>query len=283
VTEGASATGAPERILVVANETVGGRTLIEAVKAHADAGAIAARVICPQNRPKHGFVVHDDSVRMAAENRLQLTLAQLREAGMEATGEVTDPDPYTAVMDALADEPADCLIVSTHPQTRSGWLRRSLVDRLRDETGLPVEHVVVDLEAEREQSVRTLVVANQTMAGESLLKLLKGKADEERHSFIVIAPRSGGDIEADTHRLASTLESLQEAKLEAVGQIMDPDPYTAIQNALQFYSVDEIVISTLPATRSGWLRGDLIARVRSSTERPVEHLVIEPAQEKSKA
>ena len=283
MTTGETSKKAPERILVVANETVGGRSLIEAVKAHADAGAIAARVICPQNRPKHGFVVHDDSVRMAAENRLELTLAQLREAGMEATGSVTDPDPYTAVMDVIADEPADCLIVSTHPQTRSGWLRRSLVDRLRDDTGLPVEHVVVDLEAEREESVRTLVVANQTMAGESLLDLLKSKAAEERHSFIVITPRSSEDIDADTKRLASTLESLQEAKLEAVGQIMDPDPYTAIQNALQFYSVDEIVISTLPETRSGWLRGDLIERVRSSTERPVEHLVVEPAQEKARA
>jgi hypothetical protein len=220
---------------------------------------------------------------MAAENRLELTLAQLREAGLEATGEVTDPDPYSAVMDALGDEPADCLIVSTHPQTRSGWLRRSLVDRLRDDTGLPVEHVVVDLEAEREESVRTLVVANQTVRGESLLELLKRKADEAPHSFVVITPQSGDDREEASRRLAATLERLESANLEAVGQVMDPDPYTAIQNALQFYRVDEIVISTLPETRSGWLRTDLIERVRASTDRPVEHVVVEPEREGASA
>ncbi len=274
---------APERILVVANETVGGRPLIEAVKDHADRGTIAARVVCPQNRPKHGLVVRDDSVRMAAENRLELTLAQLREAGIEATGEVMDPDPYSAVMDALADGPADCLIVSTHPQTKSGWLRRSLVDRLRDDTGLPVEHIVVDLEAEREHSVRTLVVANQTMGGEALLDVLKAKAAEERHSFIVITPYSSEGPDDGPRRLASTLERLMDAKLEAVGQVMDPDPYTAVQNALQYYSIDEIVISTLPETRSGWLRNDLIERVRSSTDRPVEHVVVEPAPEEASA
>lgn len=279
MTNGSPTRRSAERILVVANETVGGRALIQTVKAHADRGAIAARVVCPQNRPKHGLVVHDDSVRMAAENRLELTLAQLREAGIEATGEVTDPDPYSAVMDALGDEPADCLIVSTHPQTRSGWLRRSLVDRLRDDTGLPVEHVVVDLEAEREETVRTLVVANQTVRGEALLDLLARKAADEPHSFIVICPQAGGDAEDAPRRLAATLERLEQAGLEAVGQVMDPDPYTAIQNALQFYAVDEIVISTLPATRSGWLGADLIERVRASTERPVEHVVVDPERE----
>ena len=270
-----SAPAKPERILVVANETVGGRSLIEAVKAHAARGPISVHVVCPQNRPRHGFVVHDDSVREAAANRLALTLAQLREAGIEAEGEVMDPDPYSATTDALADFPADCLIVSTHPQTRSGWLRRSLVDRLRDDTGLPVEHVVVDLEAEREESAHTLVVANQTVGGERLLELLKQKADEGPHRFIVICPPSGEPEDAP-RRLAATLERLERAGLEAIGQVTHPDPYTAIQHALQFYRVDEIVISTLAETRSGWLRTDLIERVRASTDRPVEHVIGDP-------
>ena len=266
--------GHPERVLVVANETVGGRSLIEAVKSHASRGPISVRVVCPQNRPRHGFVVHDESVREAAENRLGLTIAQLREAGIEATGEVMDPDPYSAATDALAEWPADCIIVSTHPQTRSGWLRRSLVDRLRDDTGLSVEHVVVDLEAEREETVHTLVVANQTVGGRELLDLLERKARQRPHSFIVICPPSGDPDEAP-RRLAATLGRLEETGLNAVGQVTHPDPYTAIQNALQFYRVDEIVISTLPETRSGWLRMDLIERVRASTDRPVEHVISE--------
>jgi len=277
-----SAPGKPEHILVVANETVGGRSLIEAVKAHAARGPVSVRVVCPQNLPRHGFVVHDESVREAAANRLALTLAQLREAGMEAAGEVMDPDPYSATTDALADGPADCIIVSTHPETRSGWLRRSLIDRLRDDTGVPVEHVVVDLEAEREESTHTLVVANQTVSGEQLLDLLRRKAEESPHRFIVVCPPTG-DPEDAPRRLATTLDRLEQAGLEAVGQVTHPDPYTAIQNALQFYRVDEIVISTLPETRSGWLRTDLIERVRASTDRPVEHVVSEPEPVRAEA
>ncbi|MET0837077.1 MAG: amino acid permease, partial [Thermoleophilaceae bacterium] len=68
---------------------------------------------------------------------------------------------------------------------------------------------------------------------------------------------------------------LQEAGLDAVGQVVHPDPYTAIENALQFYGPDDIVISTLPETRSGWLRADLIGRVKASTGKPVEHIVSE--------
>ena len=60
--------------------------------------------------------------------------------------------------------------------------------------------------------------------------------------------------------------------LIAAGMIGDPDPYTATMNALQFFRVDDIVISTLPATRSGWLRADLIERVRKATNKPVEHI-----------
>ena len=76
-------------------------------------------------------------------------------------------------------------------------------------------------------------------------------------------------------RLAHTLKELQDAGFDAIGQVVHPDPYTAIQNALQFYAPDDIVISTFPETRSGWLRGDLIGRVRASTGKPVEHVVSE--------
>ena len=88
-------------------------------------------VICPQNQPRHGYVIYDSTVRDAAENRLQMTLALLREAGIEADGEVMDPDPYAAVMDALGEHDYDEIIISTHPETRSGWLREGLVDRVR--------------------------------------------------------------------------------------------------------------------------------------------------------
>jgi hypothetical protein len=264
-----------KRILVVANETVAGRPLIDAVKARAGGEEIDVHVICPQNQPRHGYVIYDTMVREAAENRLRMTLALLREAGIEADGEVMDPDPYSAVMDALGEQDYDEIVISTHPETRSGWLRQGLVDRVGRATRRPVEHVVVDLDTERDDVKRTLVVANQTVSSRPLLDALKRKAGQEPRRFIVIAPQAGTDGEdEDPHeRLAQTLDELEGAGLSAVGQVVHPDPYTAIQNALQFYAPDDIVISTFPETRSGWMRGDLVGRVEASTGKPVEHVV----------
>jgi hypothetical protein len=268
-------------VLVVANETVGGRALIDAVKTRAAQGPVHVCVICPQNEPRHGYVVYNELVRKSAENRLEITLAELREEGIDARGEVMDPDPYQATMDGIAQFHADEVIVSTHPETRSGWLRRDLVDRIRSDSGLPVTHVVVDLDADRAHKVSTLVVANQTVGGEPLIQLLKQKAAEAPHRFTVVVPRGDATSEEAAERLGHTLARLHDAGLEATGQVLDPDPFTAIQNGLQFYRVDEIVISTFPGEKSGWLRMNLVERTRSSTSLPVEHIEVsqEAAQE----
>jgi hypothetical protein len=278
----------PLRILVVANETVGGRALIDAVRSHAEAAHKQGRpfevmVVAPQNQPKHGYVVYDESVREAAESRLRTTVEQLKQAGIEATAEVMDPDPYNATMDALGTFKADEIIISTHPGARSGWLRRDLIDRVKDASGLPVEHVIVDLDADRAERVRTLVVANQTAGGEPLIGLLRGKAQESPHSFIVVMPQGGAEAGDAPERLARVLDRLHSEGLEATGQVMPPDAFTAIQNALQFYAIDEIVISTFPGERSGWLRNDLIARVQGTTSKPVEHVVVKQSEVKEGA
>src|SRR3954464_3952978 len=113
---------AATQLLVVANETVVGKPLIDAVKARAAKGPVEVHVICPQNQPSSGWVQYAEEGRWAAENRLKATLARLQEAGIQATGEIMDPDPYTAVMDALGEADYDEIIISTHPQTQSGWL-----------------------------------------------------------------------------------------------------------------------------------------------------------------
>src|SRR3954447_7700323 len=197
-----------KRVLVVANETVAGKPLIDAIRKRAEGEEVQAHVISPQNQPKHGYVIYDEHVRDAAQNRLEMTLALLREAGIEADGEVMDPDPYSAVMDALGEQDYDEIVISTHPETRSGWLRQGLVDRVQRAARRPVEHVVVDLDAERDDVKRTLVVANQTVASQELLDALKKKAGEGPRRFIVIAPQSEGENgDGDPHdRLATTLK-----------------------------------------------------------------------------
>ena len=263
-----------KNILVCANETLVGTPLVDAVKRHAAEGA-KVHVISPLSTPKHGYVVYEDAVREAAVNRLEMTVARFREEGLEVTGAVEDPDPYSAIMDALGERDFDEIVISTHPETRSGWLRQDLVQRVAQATRRPVEHVVVDLAADKDDNIRVLVVANQTIGGQALLDQLKERnAEEGEHRFIVICPRAGQDGDGSSSaRLANTLSQLDSIDIKAIGQVTEPDPFTAIQNALDFYGIDEIVISTFPEARSGWLRGDLIARVRSSTEKPVFHVV----------
>ncbi|MFL5896645.1 MAG: universal stress protein [Thermoleophilaceae bacterium] len=269
--------GTPTRLLVVANETVVGKPLIDAVRARAAKGPVQVHVICPQNMPRAGWVQYADEGRGAAENRLKATLARLNEAGIQADGELMDPDPYTAVMDALGQADYDEIIVSTHPETRSGWLRRDLVQRVKQATRRPVEHVVVEQGDTGDRAKETLVVANQTVETDQLFDALKRKAAEGPRRFVVILPQGEGGGGDPYERLAHVLQHLEEAGLDAVGQVVHPDPFTAIQNAVQFYPVDDIIISTFEPERSGWLRSDLVERVRSATGKPVEHIVAQGA------
>ena len=266
------------RVLIVANETIGGAQLRDIVLARAREGA-TFDICVPRGRPPHGALIYDEAVYEAAQVRVDLARAWLRDHGIEAIGEVGDPDPYTAAMDAVREYGPDEIIVSTHPETRSGWLRRSLPDRLWEATGLPVEHVVVDLDKEGLPFKVTLVVANRTASNEALIERLGAKAGESEHLFIVVVPQEGGTWEsaaAARGRLGQVLALLRRAGLLAAGMVGDPDPYTAILNSLHFFRVDEIVISTFGPTRSGWLRADLIERVKRASPVPVEHVVAEP-------
>ena len=266
-------------VLVVANETLGGKSLVDAVRKRAHEAGDVRFVICvPQSKPKAGFVIYADSVFDAAQARIDLAVQFLQSEGIQAIGEVGDPDPYTATIDAVFEHRPDEIIISTYPETRSGWLRRDLIDRVRDASGLPVEHIVADPDSEGLPFRVTLAVANRTASGDELLETLKAKArdsDQER-LFLVVVPQEGADGDSSRRartRLRLVLERLRGAGLAAAGMIGDPDPYTAIQNALQYFRVEDIVISTFPETKSGWLRTDLIERVRRSTGKPVEHVV----------
>ncbi|HTQ69520.1 MAG TPA: hypothetical protein VMI13_12605 [Solirubrobacteraceae bacterium] len=269
-----------KEILVVANRTLGGIQLLDAVRAHAaEPGGARFRLVVPQSTPSAGLVIYDEAVRESAQVRVDLALSIVSEEGIEASGEVGDADPFLATMDAVAERRPDAIIVSTHPVTSSGWLRRDLVERIENASGLPVEHVIVDLENQRLPFEVTLVVANKTSTGSELSDRLVAKnAEEGKHVFIAVLPKSDGTgpTTAETRaRLARMLDRLRRAGLFISGMIGDPDPYTATMNALELFTVDDIVISTLPGQRSGWLRSDLIQRVRGASGLPVEHVVAE--------
>jgi hypothetical protein len=138
------------RILVVANETVGGGELLKEIRRRAEAVDEQVLVVCPAlNSPLKHWVSDEDQARVAAQQRLDASLVAMREAGIEARGEIGDSDPLLAIEDAIRTFAPDELIISTHPEGRSNWLERGIVEATRDRFAIPVTHVVVDLEAER--------------------------------------------------------------------------------------------------------------------------------------
>jgi hypothetical protein len=282
VSSGDSPNIASKTILVVANETLGGKELLDLVQERSDSDT--RFILCvPQNKPRAGLVIYDDAVFDAAQVRLDLALEVIHGMDIRAIGEVGDPDPFSATLDAAREFRPQEIIISTYPESRSGWLRRDLIERVRDATGMPVTHVVNDIDSEGLPYHVTLAVANRTASGDELLEALQAKAESfsEQHLrqlFIVVVPAEGGQgsaVQRARTRLKLVLDRLHVRGLYAAGMIGDPDPFTAITNALQNFRVDDIVISTFAETKSGWLRSDLIERVRRASGKPVEHVVHE--------
>lgn len=272
-----------KHLLVVANETVTGGGLLEAVKRKAaEQDVELVTVLAPVSTPATGYVVYEDTRRAAAGRRLDRTLAQLREAGIPAHGLVLEADPESAVKDAfgmLDPAPTD-VIVSTHPLEKSGWLRKNVVDRIKKAAGdVPVEHVVVE-EAEDEGMRNVLVVANETVVGKPLIDRIRERAERGRASFLIISPQSDPSQAAHPEaerRLRRALAELRGAGIEAHGQIAHPDPYTAAMQAIEDERVDEVIVSTFEPSRSPWMRRNLVQRLHNDAKVPVEHVVI-PAE-----
>jgi hypothetical protein len=266
-------------ILVLANETIGGEKLLDAVRARHAQGDARFHVVVPQTRPKHGNVIYDEAVRDSAQVRVDLALAFMRDEGIDGAGEVGDGDPLNAAKDAIAEHGISEIIVSTLPAQTSGWMKRDLIEALEGETGLPVTHVVVDLAQEGLPFDVTLVVANQTAAGDALVRKLEQLAEEGPRRFIIVVPQDHGEgtaVREARERLARLLASLERDGIVAAGMIGDPDPYDATMNAVQFFHISEIVISTLPEGRSKWMADKLVERVRNATNKRVEHVESSP-------
>jgi hypothetical protein len=151
---------APHRVLVIANETVTGKELHEAIVAYAEETDILVVAPALNSRLRH-WTSDEDRARGAAEGRLAACLASLRAAGMQAHGRIGDADPIQAIADALAVFPADELLLATHPEHHSNWLAHNLVDRACACFALPVFHVVVD----RLDSEQALLTAPAALSG----------------------------------------------------------------------------------------------------------------------
>jgi hypothetical protein len=273
--------GDARHVLVVANETAVSSALVELLEKTAAESPIRVTALAPVNQPRQGYVVYYDTRRAAARRRLDRTLDLLRNAGIPANGVVVESDPVSALRDAIDQLEPDEVIVSTHPQKQSGWLRRNMVDQMqRVADTLPFQHVVVDLDAEHGVA-NVLVVANQTVLGEPLLRKIRERAEKSPASFLIISPQgdSEGSYEDAERRLLSAVTVLRGEALDVHGQISHPDPYAAVMQTIEDERVNEIIVSTFPGARSGWLRRDLVGRLRADTKLPVEHVEVDmPAE-----
>ena len=263
-------------VLVVANETVDAPTLREALAAHG--GDVHATVVSPVNEPKRGYVVYTDTRRASARRRLERALGHLREAGVPADGYVVEADPSAAVRDALAtlEPPVDEILVSTHTEEKSGWLRRGVLDQIRASAGgVPVQHLVAGPGGPDEKNV--LVIANETVVGEPLLAKIRERAAASPASFLIVSPQSdptAGEHPEAERRLKRALSQLRGEGIDVHGQVSHPDPFSAAMEAVHDERVDEIVVSTFEPLSSGWLRKDVVERLRKETGLPVEHVVV---------
>jgi len=137
------------RILVIANETVGGAELLAILREKAHGVNEHVLVVCPAlNSQVRTWTSDEDGARTAAQGRLEASLARLRQDGVQAEGEVGDGDPLQAIEDALRTFGADEIVISTHPVGRSNWLERNVVGAARERFDVPITHVVVDLGAD---------------------------------------------------------------------------------------------------------------------------------------
>jgi hypothetical protein len=265
-------------LLVFLNEVAGGRKLLAAVAERAEKAPFVA-VAAPQNQPAVGQLIDAGELRDAARARVEVTMSILSEYGVESVGEVMDRDPALALDDAVrAHEPGELLLSCRH-ETRFGITRKDLVEwaKNRFEPDVAVTHIPVRVQDDSislEKS-HTLVVATQTVAAPDLVARLKERAAGHPHRYTIICPRADDVSEAEIVRdLASTLAELYRADIDATGQPMSPEPFHAVQNAIEHYRVDEVLISTFAGETSRWLDEDLIGRTREITDKQVEHLEV---------
>jgi len=263
-----------KRVLAFLNEVAGGRKLLTACRELADDGADYFAVVAPQNLPLVGQLVDVEERRDAAQSRVDVTQDVLGEFGIASEGAVMDPESNLALDDAVRATQPDYILLSCLYDTRFGIMRKDLVEWAKARYDR-VEHIPVrvDDDAVRWDLTHTLVVATQTVNSRDLVNRLLERAKDSPHRYTFICPRSGAITREEiASRLAATLAELYRHEIDATGQPMSPEPYPAIQNAIEHYRIDEILISTLRGEQSKWLEEGLIDKVKGHTDLPVEHI-----------
>ena len=147
-------------------------------------------------------------------------------------------------------------------------------------THLHVEH------AGAEDERRILVVANETVAGGELRRLLRERSEGVKEEILIVCPALNSRLRhwasdedparaAAQGRLYASIARLADAGIAAHGEIGDADPLQAIEDTLRTFAADEIVVSTHPPGRSHWLEQGVVDSARERFDVPVFHVVVD--------
>ena len=265
-------------IVVIANETVAGTGLIDHLKGGRRPASTSSRSFAPVNHPREGYVVYEDTRRAAAGRRLDRTWAACARPA-SAHGFVVEADPAEAVRDAIAQlEPRPTeIVVSTHPEERSGWLRRSVIERVEKVAeGLPVHHVVVDM-SRRGGPKNVLVVANETVVGRPLLDRIRRRAEQGPGASCSSRRRATSRSSSRRRRApapARPLSCARRASRPTGRSPSRPLHGDGARRPRRARGRDHHL--HLPGRALRLAATDLVGRVRSETGLPVEHVVTEP-------
>lgn len=137
---------ARKRVLAIVTDELSGAESIEELRRESWGDDVELRVVVPAveaNAFRHTLGDIDEP-KKEAEERLRLALERLRSSGVEASGEVGDPDPVQAAQDALLKEPADEVLIFEHAGSQSRWFEEGLFDRARASLEPPLRMVAVE-------------------------------------------------------------------------------------------------------------------------------------------
>jgi hypothetical protein len=138
---------AAKRVLIIANEAVADRPAgVPEVVRKQVLEAEEVRVVAPMLTGRLQSWVSDiDAAASKADDRMHAIVGSIGASGQAATrGHVGDEDPLQAVADALADFPADALILAVHTPDAANWRERRFAEKVRERFDLPVTEMLLD-------------------------------------------------------------------------------------------------------------------------------------------
>jgi hypothetical protein len=136
--------GRRRRVLVVVDEACTAPQVCAAIRAYADPEPVTAYVVAPAHDTNETrWYADEDAARADAMHRLRSCVTCLDQDGIRVDGTLGDPDPVSAIADALQVFDADEILLVTAPERPSSWLRPNVVDRARRTFAKPIYHAAM--------------------------------------------------------------------------------------------------------------------------------------------